>query len=50
MNGGVAALWMQVHRLRAHLIDNLEAASPSDNVDIEVNGDSYSFFAYDLAG
>ena len=49
-DGGFAALLRLGRRVPAHHIDNLEAASPSDNVDIEVNGDSYSFFAYDLAG
>jgi len=50
MNGRLTALLMQVHRLRAHQSDNLEAAFPSDNVDIEVNCDFYCFVAHDLAG
>jgi hypothetical protein len=33
-----------------HHIDNLEAAIPSDTVDIEVNDDSYSCFSRLLAG
>jgi hypothetical protein len=42
--------YVRLKPLTAHHIDNLDAAIPSDTVDSEVNGDSYSFFAHDLAG
>jgi|GEM_PF-3101860 hypothetical protein len=50
MNGASPALLKQARTLPVHHIDNLEAAIASDTVDIEVNGDSYSFLAHDVAG
>jgi len=45
-----SVLGMEKKSAPAHHIDNLEAAIASDTVDIEVNGDSYSFLAHDVAG
>jgi hypothetical protein len=50
MNGACAACLKPAQTLPVHHIDNLEAAIQSDTVDIEVNGDSYSFLAHDHAG